>query len=565
MPPGAIPVRLRAMFRRNPTPAHAALALLASAGLLCLLFLPARDDVNLRLILDWRPEIEPLVLVALLAMLALAGRRLPAALRWLAAGLILLAAVLQFADAAVLAIFDRQLDLYFDLPHAPSLIGLVWVAAGAWRSMAAIAGGLLVLLATVGLIAYALAVAERALRPPRHAVTALCIVAAVLAAAPLARHELGRPVLADRTTLAAVRQMALVYTGWRVMHGYDDRYSAALAAPQPVPGPLPGLKRHDVYLVFFESYGTVVLDNPHYAAAIEPALRDFAVTVGQAGWHLVSDRVVSPTFGGGSWLAHGTIDAGLKLDPLLTRLVTETGRHTLAAYLHNAGYRTLDVQPGLKTPEPEQSFWGFDRIEGAADLGYGGPPFGWFKIPDQYTLRSLDESAGTPGRAPLFAQIVLVSSHTPFAPVPPYVAQWNAPDLYRGIPQARWDRIYAPPDWSHLDRPYLASVVYDLRTLAAWLARMPGDALVVIVGDHQPPAFISGRGQPWTVPIHILSRDPDLLRPFRALGYIEGPVPPPREGHFKGMESFLGEFIRGFSPAPSVAASPRAAAEHGTD
>src|SRR6185437_3201290 len=85
---------------------------------------------------DWRPEIEPLVLVALLAMLALAGRRLPAALRWLAAGLILLAAVLQFADAAVLAIFDRQLDLYFDLPHAPSLIGLVWVAAGAWPTSA---------------------------------------------------------------------------------------------------------------------------------------------------------------------------------------------------------------------------------------------------------------------------------------------------------------------------------------------------------------------------------------------------------------------------------------------
>ncbi len=61
---------------------------------------------------------------------------------------------------------------------------------------------------------------------------------------------------------------------------------------------------------------------------------------------------------------------------------------------------------------------------------------------------------------------------------------------------------------------------------AAWLARQHGDALVIILGDHQPPSFIAGEKQPWTVPIHVLSRDPDLLRPFRALGYVDGALPP---------------------------------------
>ena len=552
------------MVPRRPGPWRAALVLLASAALLSLPFLPARDDANLRLVLDWRPEIEPLLLLALLALLALAGRRLVPWLRWLLALLLVLAALLQCADAAVLGIFDRQLNLYFDLPHVPQLLGLFYDTAGLWRGTAGLVGAVALLLGAWVLVARALAAAERVLRPPRHAAATLALVGAVLVAAPVSGIELGRPLLGERAVPAIARQAALLVRTWRVMHGYDRRYAAALAAPQPKPGDLPGLKQRDVYLVFFESYGTVLLDDPRYAALIVPALDRFAATVSQAGWHLVSDRIVSPTFGGGSWLAHGTIDSGLKLDPLLTRLVTATRRETLPRYMRAAGYRAVEIQPGLKTPELGQEFWGFDAIEGAAAQEYRGPPFGWFGIPDQYTLRRFDDTDAAPGHKPLFAQIVLVSSHTPFAPVPPYVADWREGDLYRGVPQAQWDRIYAAPDWAHLERPYLDSIVYDLDTLSGWLARLPGDALVIILGDHQPPGFISGAGRPWTVPIHVLSRDADLLRPFRALGYVAGPLPP-RRGDFKGMESFLGDYLRGFAAAPRVAASRPATAEQGSE
>jgi Sulfatase len=556
--------RMRAPLPRRPSAWRAALVLAACVLFLCLLFLPARDDANLRLVLGWRPEIEPLLLIALLALLALAGRRQPGWLRWLVAGLVLAASLLQLADAAVLGVFDRQLNLYFDLPHVPQLLGLFYDTAGPWRGTAGIAAVLVALAAAWALIAAALAAAERALRPPRHAAATLGLLGAVLVAAPVSGIVLGHPLLGERALPAIARQSALLVRTWRVMQGDDPAYEAALAAPQPKPGPLPGLKQHDVYLIFFESYGTVVLDNPRYAAAIVPALDRFAATVEKSGWHLVSDRIASPTFGGGSWLAHGTMDSGVKLDPLLTRLVTRSKRETLPRYMQAAGYRAVEIQPGLKTPEPGTGFWGFDATEGAAALRYHGPPFGWFTIPDQYTLERFDATDAAPGHKPLFAQIVLVSSHTPFAPVPPYVADWRQGDLYRGIAPAQWRRIYAPPDWAHLEQPFLDSVVYDLDTLAGWLARLPGDALVVILGDHQPPGFISGADQPWTVPIHVLSRDPDLLRPFRALGYVDGPLPP-RRGDFKGMESFLGDYIRGFSAAPSVAASRPAATEHGIE
>jgi hypothetical protein len=555
---------MRAMFQRRPSPLGAALAVFSTALLLCLPFAPAKDEENLRFFLDWRPEIEPLLLLGVIAVLALAGRRLPGALRWLLALLIFIAALVQFVDAVVLSFLDRELDLFFDLPHVPKLLSLFAEAAGVWRATAAVMAAVLGGVAVIWLFQCAVAAVERALRPSRHAAVCLGIIAATLGTAAVSRVGEGQALVGERTLPVIAGQAARLYRAFAVTHGYDRRYDAALAAPQPAPGPLPGLKHRDVYLVFFESYGTVVLDDPRYAARIAPALADFAATTTGAGYHLLSSRIVSPTFGGGSWLAHGTIDAGLKLDPLLTRLITDTGRQTLPRYLRAAGYRSVEVMPGLKTPEPEHGFWGFAQSYYAADLGYDGPPFGWFDIPDQYTLRRLDAIEGAAGHEPLFAQIVLVSSHTPFAPVPPYVADWSDAGAYRSVSQTQWDHIYAPPDWAHLEAPYLESVVYDLRTLGAWLAGLAGDALVIIVGDHQPPGFVSGEKQPWTVPIHVLSRDPDLVRPFEALGYVEGAAPP-RQGPFKAMESFLGDFITGFAQAaPLVAAHPETS-EHAPD
>ena len=61
---------------------------------------------------------------------------------------------------------------------------------------------------------------------------------------------------------------------------------------------------------------------------------------------------------------------------------------------------------------------------------------------------------------------------------------------------------------------------------------------MIILGDHQPPEITRVAGQPWTVPVYVLSRDADLVQPFAALGYTPGDTPPPRD-HPEGMEEFL--------------------------
>jgi hypothetical protein len=537
---------------------NAWLGLVLGAALIWLVFSPSLAGP--RFAFDPRPPIVlPLVLV-LVGALGLGRWHLGGFWRWLLALVLLLAAMLQFADGAVQRILDRPLDLYFDLRHVPNLLGLYLDAAGHWRGGAVIAVVALALLLGLALLARSLgAMAQATWRPTLAAGTiAVGLVGLILAALPL-----GPAGIVNRgAAVSAWRQAALSWREFAVLHGIDRRYAAALAAPQPEPGKLPGLDGHDFYLIYVESYGTVGLDEAPYRQVLAPALADFAATVTSAGYDLAASRYLSPTFGGGSWLAHGTMASGVKLDQLLSELVVNGDRKGLPRYLAAAGYRTVEVMPGIKDPYPEGAFWGFDAHYYAAELGYPGPEFGWFDIPDQYTLREFAARELKPGHAPLFAQIVLVSSHTPFAPVPPYLSDWSDAGAFASVPAKDWPRIYAQPDWNDLDRPYLDSIAYDLKTLSQWLAGLDGSPLVIILGDHQPPDLTRGAGERWTVPVYVLSRDAALLRPFEAQGFVAGDDPPPRDDP-PGMENFLGDFLAAYGP--NSAPAPESALQQSPD
>ena len=70
--------------------------------------------------------------------------------------------------------------------------------------------------------------------------------------------------------------------------------------------------------------------------------------------------------------------------------------------------------------------------------------------------------------------------------------------------------------------------------------------LLIIMGDHQPLAEVAGEDASHDVPIHVISREADLVGPFEARGYVEGWVPP--RGRVLGMEDFLPAFVEDFGP-----------------
>ncbi len=517
--------------------------------LLFLLFLPTRDPVTHSLAIEWRPSAELAFVLFIVAITAVArpqivNTRLAARILAVVVGG---AALLNLLRAAIPTLLGRDLNLYWDLGHLPSLFGLAEEAAGFWR----VSGAVCVAAGAVFLLMAGLYWIWRRVLPAltdRRVGLALAVVLGVTVDIAAFMPAEDRP-LATGFGLDVVRQTVAFVRGWHPAAGGDGPYAAALAAPPPPRSDLAGLKRRDVYVIYLESYGTTVFDTPEFLAGIGQSLTRFETALRDAGYTIASNRLVSPTFGGGSWLAHATLASGVRLDdPVLYTLLMDSRRKLLPAYFKEAGWRTIGIAPGIKTPPSNTRAWGFDREVYAGELDYHGPAFGWFEIPDQFTLgRTAKIRSALGSDAPVFTQVVLVSSHIPFSPVPPYLADWNDSGTFASVSATAMEEIYRQPDWSRLAPEYLKSLGYDFAALEGWLTqRMPGDGLVILLGDHQPPAVIGGRPEPpWTVPIHVLSRDPDLLAPFIAEGYVSG-LFPAQQPPYRGMETFLAWFLAAF-------------------
>ncbi len=205
-------------------------------------------------------------------------------------------------------------------------------------------------------------------------------------------------------------------------HG-TDRRPAAVAGLQTWAGWTAG----DLFVIFFESYGALVFDDPRFAA---PLAADFAALEREltaAGWGIASARVESSTFGGGSWLAHSSLLSGVRIaDQGDYRDLLVSSRQTLVRRFADAGYRTVAVMPGLRYAWPEGRFYGFAEIYNAERLDYRGPAYGWWAIPDQYSLYRIHcTELDRIDRPPLFVFFPTINSHAPFAPLPPYQPDWR--------------------------------------------------------------------------------------------------------------------------------------------
>ena len=112
-----------------------------------------------------------------------------------------------------------------------------------------------------------------------------------------------------------------------------------------------------------------------------------------------------------------------------------------------------------------------------------------------------------------------VSTHTPFTPTPPYQPDWGRMFDEQPYDPADLDRSFEDvADWLDLGPGYVKAVDYALRTVAGYLRlRADRDLVMIVIGDHQPPAPCRGEGAPWDVPVHVIASRPELLaQPARA-------------------------------------------------
>ena len=56
-------------------------------------------------------------------------------------------------------------------------------------------------------------------------------------------------------------------------------------------------------------------------------------------------------------------------------------------------------------------------------------------------------------------------------------------------------------------------------------ARPDGRFVLIILGDHQPAANVSGEGASWDVPVHVIASEPAMLQALQADGFRPGLTP----------------------------------------
>jgi hypothetical protein len=209
------------------------------------------------------------------------------------------------------------------------------------------------------------------------------------------------------------------------------------------------------------------------------------------------------------------------------RLMTEK-RRTLVTNFRSRGFRTVALMPGLRQRWPEGAFYNFDEIDGAARLDYHGPEFGWFAIPDQFSLATFDRlELDRAPRPNLFVFYPTISTHFPFSPTPPYQPDWTRMFDARPYDAAPIVSAYAAqPDWVHFSPGYVDAVSYTYQTLAGYLRKQANrDVVLVLLGDHQPAAAVAGEGASWSVPVHVVTSRRAILDTLAANGFRPGLTP----------------------------------------
>ena len=499
-----------------------------------------------------RIPIEALVAAAVLLALPERGRRVLATALGVVLGLL---AIVKIVDLGFFAVLARGFDPVNDWTLFADGYRFLRDAIGAAGAFGVAAGAVVLAMAVPVLLTLSVRRLDRLLArhagPTRHAVFALSAAWIVLAVFGV--QIVGGIPVAAQSAAELARDTAL-----KIPQDIADRKAfdaeVAVDAFRDEPGDelLTALRGKDVIVAFVESYGRDALENPEFNAPVLTQLAADGADLERSGFAARSGFLTSPTFAGGSWLAHATFLSGLWIDSQQRyRRLVSGDRLTLTRTFQRAGFRTVGVEPGVTYAWPEADFYGYDKVWDSHTIGYHGPTFSWSPMPDQFVMRRFqDLEYGAPGRGPLLAEITLTSSHTPWAPVPTTLGWDRLGDgsvygpMVRSAPAAQsvWK------DTHRIRQEYARSIAYSVDTLVAYVQRYASDNLVMVfLGDHQPASVVVGQNASRDVPVSIVAKDPEVFDRIAGWGWTDGLVPAPDAPVWR-MDRFRDRFLTAFGP-----------------
>ncbi|SMC64497.1 Phosphoglycerol transferase MdoB [Fulvimarina manganoxydans] len=491
----------------------------------------------------WRLPLE--VPAILFALCLLRGR----AFAWSVLAVALftgLSTFLKLADLGTFSAFSRPFNPMVDVPIMVAGWHLLTGTIGLSSAIAAIVGALVLWFSTSLAIAWGLLGLARLPASARRPIALVSLIVLVVGAAFLSIS--GSPRLTSNAVPFLTERLALMQTSLRDLAAFNEKLGDDPLADLPADARYSALAGKDVVILFVESYGRSVVEDPRYASQTTDRLRSVEAQLTGTGYGIRSGWVTSPTMGGQSWLAHGTLLSGLWTDDQARydRLIASR-RESLNRLFQRSGWSTIAVMPAITMDWPEAGWFGYDEAYPAAALDYRGLPFNWVTMPDQFTLAALEDKRRALDE-PVMAEVALISSHAPWTPIP-HLVPWEA--VGDGSIFDEQAKAGDPPSvvWADPERvrlQYAKSIDYALETIGSYVSRFGKDTVFIVLGDHQPASIITGPDASRDVPIHVIADDPAVLNRIADWGFARGMIPPEGPAAFR-MDDFRERFTRAMS------------------
>ncbi|QKW00381.1 CDP-alcohol phosphatidyltransferase [Streptomyces sp. NA02536] len=389
----------------------------------------------------------------------------------------------------------------------------------------------------------------------RSARGALIAGTAWVACAALGVQLAGLPVASERAAGALKGQTRRVVETLRDEAAFEKESRADTFGATPPEQLVPDLRGKDVVFAFIESYGRAAVEDPLVAPGVTRTLNTRTAALARAGFHARSGWLTSATYGGSSWLGHSTALSGLWVDNQQRYRTVTAGNHlTLTrAFRETGAWDTVGVMPGVQKAWPEAEWYGLDKVYDAFDLGYRGPKFSWSTMPDQYALEAFERlEHGRKRDRPLMSEIILTSSHQPWAPIPELVGWDELGDgsVFDAIQRAGKQPAGVVADGAASKREYGRSITYSVTSLTQWLERYgTEDTVLVFLGDHQPLARVSGDRASRDVPVSVVAKDPEVLEKIADWDWTEG-LRPAEDAPVWRMSDFRDRFLTAYGSTP---------------
>ncbi|WP_371330038.1 hypothetical protein [Streptomyces sp. TP-A0356] len=531
-----------------------AVTLLAAALVVFSLVLPNQPQ-DIRLAQFARLPVEALIGAVVLTALPRRPRLVAASLGGIALGVL---TILNLLDIGFNQYLGRGFNVIFDWPLFSDAESYLEDTLGRLGALGVVVAAITIVLVVLTFSALAVVrLGNLMARHRTHATRTILVLSMVWMTCQSLSLQFvnGIPLAAERTVTMVQYRSDLIAATVRDERTFSKTARVDAFGNTPGSQLVPGLRGKDMIFTFIESYGRSAIEDPIMAPGVDKTLDDSTVALAKAGFHAKSGWLTSATYGGSSWLGHSTFLSGLWIDNQNRyRTVTASDHLSLTkAFKRTGAWDTVGVMPGVTKGWPEAKFYGLDKVYDAAHLGYQGPKFSWSTMPDQYTLEAFQRLVhGKKRDKPLMSEIILTSSHTPWAPIPKMVGwdQLGNGSIFGSIEKAGNTPDYTYTNDTHAKEEYGKSVQYSVTSLTQFLERYGNDdTVLVFLGDHQANAHVSGNHASHDVPCAIVAKDPKVLDKVADWGWSDGLRPAHNAPVWK-MSSFRDRFLTAYGSTP---------------